>query len=54
MPRLNMRLAQPIVKQFCAERGIEYYETSLVQSYRELLGFLNEIGEPLRAARAQA
>jgi fatty acid desaturase len=54
MPRVNMRRAQPIVKAFCAERGIEYYETSLVQSYRELLGFLNEIGEPLRAARAQA
>jgi fatty acid desaturase len=52
MPRLNMRRAQPIIKQFCAERGIEYYETSLIQSYRELLGFLNEIGEPLRAARA--
>ncbi len=54
MPRVNMRRAQPIVQAFCAERGIEYYETSLVQSYRELLGFLNEVGEPLRAARAQA
>jgi len=54
MPRVNMRRAQPIVKDFCAERGIEYYETSLVQSYRELLGFLNEVGEPLRAARAEA
>lgn len=54
MPRLNLRRAQPIVKEFCAEHGIEYHETSLVQSYRELLGFLNEIGEPLRAARAQA
>jgi len=52
MPRLNMRRAQPIIKQFCAERGIEYYETSLVQSYRELLGFLHEIGAPLRAAGA--
>lgn len=54
MPRLNMRRAQPIVRQFCAERGIDYYETSLAQSYRELLGFLNEIGAPLRAARAGA
>ena len=54
MPRLNLRLAQPIVRTFCAERGIEYYETSFVQSYRELLGFLNEIGAPLREARAQA
>jgi fatty acid desaturase len=53
MPRLNMRRAQPIVKQFCQERGIEYYETSFFASYRELLGFLNEIGAPLRAERAR-
>jgi fatty acid desaturase len=51
MPRLNMRHAQPIVRQFCQERGIEYYETSFLESYRELLGFLNEIGAPLRAER---
>ncbi|TAN35144.1 acyl-CoA desaturase [bacterium] len=54
MPRLNMRRAQPIVMQFCAERGIDYHETSFSQSYRELLGFLNEVGAPLRAARVEA
>ena len=54
MPRLNMRLAQPIVREFCRERGIDYHETSFFESYRELLGFLNEIGAPLRAARANA
>jgi fatty acid desaturase len=54
MPRLNIRRAQPIVKKFCAERGIAYHETSFVESYKELLGFLNEVGAPLRAARAQA
>src|SRR5882672_2701485 len=52
MPRINVRRAQPIVKQFCAERGIAYHETSFLQSYRELLGFLNEVGEPLRAAKS--
>jgi len=51
MPRLNMRRAQPIIRQFCLEQGIEYYETSFLDSYRELLGFLNEIGAPLRAER---
>ena len=51
MPRLNMRRAQPIIRQFCKEQGIEYYETSFVDSYRELLSFLNEIGAPLRAER---
>ena len=53
MPRLHMRRAQPIIRQFCQERGIEYYETSFFMSYRELLGFLNEIGAPLRAARVR-
>jgi hypothetical protein len=48
-----MRRAQPIVRQFCQERGIEYYETSFLESYRELLSFLNEIGAPLRAERAR-
>jgi len=54
MPRLNMRRAQLIVRRFCEERGIAYHETSFVQSYRELLGFLNEIGAPLRSARVNA
>src|SRR3984893_4911738 len=53
MPRINVRRAQPIVKQFCAERGIAYHETSFLQSYRELLGFLNEVGEPLPSAKPQ-
>jgi len=53
MPRLNMRRAQPIIKAFCAERGIDYHETSFLESYRELLGFLNEIGAPLRAERVR-
>src|ERR1700693_5673461 len=54
MPRLNMRRAQPIVQQFCKERGIDYHETSFLDSYRELLGFLNAIGAPLRGAGARA
>jgi fatty acid desaturase len=54
MPRLNLRRAQPIIQQFCRERGIDYHETSFLESYRELLGFLNEIGAPLRAERARA
>src|SRR6202171_6387686 len=53
MPRLNMRQAQPIIRQFCIERGVDYYETSFIESYRELLAFLNEIGAPLRAERAR-
>ena len=54
MPRLNMRRAQLIVKRFCEEHEIPYHETTFLQSYRELLGFLNEIGAPLREARVNA
>ena len=50
MPRPNLRRAQRIVRNYCAEIGVPYYETSFLQSYRELLGFLHEIGRPLRAA----
>jgi len=51
MPRRNVRRAHAIVRDFCAELGVPYYETSILQSYREILSFLNEIGEPLRAAQ---
>lgn len=52
MPRCNARAAQPIVKAYCEEIGVEYYETSIIQSYREILGYLHEVGGPLRAAKA--
>jgi fatty acid desaturase len=48
MPRCNMRKAQLIIRDYCAEIGIPYYETSVAQSYREILSFLHEVGEPLR------
>ena len=48
MARNKTRRAQKIVRQFCNEIGVEYYETSIVQSYREILSFLHEVGEPLR------
>ncbi|HEV3235097.1 MAG TPA: acyl-CoA desaturase [Candidatus Dormibacteraeota bacterium] len=48
MPRANMRKAQVIIRAYCAEIGVTYYETSIAQSYREILGFLHEIGQPLR------
>lgn len=53
MTRLNLRRARPIVKQFCAELGVPYYETSVAQSYRELLRFLHRVGEPLRQAKSR-
>ena len=43
MPRNKLREAQTIVKRFCAERGIPYYETGLIQSYRDVVDSLREI-----------
>ncbi len=43
MPRNKLRDAQVIVKQFCGEHGIPYYETGLFQSYRDVVESLREI-----------
>jgi fatty acid desaturase len=52
MPRRNLRAAQVLVRQYCAEIGVPYYETSLLQSFKELLAFLHDVGRPLRVTRA--
>jgi len=44
MPRPNLRQARPIVRQFCAEHGIAYTETSLIQSFGEIVHYLNDVG----------
>ncbi|SBV29860.1 fatty acid desaturase family protein [Micromonospora krabiensis] len=48
MPRANLRRAQPLVRAYCAEQGIPYAETGLVESYRQALAHLHEVGRPLR------
>ncbi|MEU3481848.1 acyl-CoA desaturase [Streptomyces sp. NPDC033753] len=54
MPRPHLRLAQPAVRAHCAKLGVPYTETGFVESYRQALGHLHEVGEPLRAERADA
>src|SRR5262245_45990269 len=49
MPRNRLGEARQVVKQFCAERGVPYYETSVVQSFTEIVESLHEAGAPLRA-----
>ena len=51
MPRGNLRRARKIVKAFCEERSIAYYETSALQSYREILRDLHRVSAPLRTKR---
>jgi fatty acid desaturase len=48
MPRPHLRLARPLVRARCRELGIAYAETGLVDSYRQALRHLHEVGEPLR------
>jgi fatty acid desaturase len=49
MPRANLRLAQPVVQRFCAERGIPYLECSAFASYVAAVRHLHEVGAELRA-----
>ncbi|WP_412753763.1 fatty acid desaturase family protein [Krasilnikovia sp. M28-CT-15] len=48
MPTPNLRKAQPIVEAYCAEIGVAYEQTSLLESYRQALRHLHEVGAPLR------
>ncbi|GAA2248334.1 acyl-CoA desaturase [Streptomyces amakusaensis] len=49
MPRPHLRLARPLVRAHCRALSLAYHETGLVESYRQALGHLREVGEPLRA-----
>jgi fatty acid desaturase len=49
MPRPHLRLAQPLVRAHCASLGVQYTETGFVDSYRQALGHLRDVGEPLRS-----
>jgi fatty acid desaturase len=52
MPSPNLRKAQPMVQAYCAEVGVPYEQTSLVESYRQALTHLHEVGAPARAEHA--
>ncbi|WP_328688766.1 acyl-CoA desaturase [Streptomyces phaeochromogenes] len=49
MPRPHLRLAQSMVKAHCRNLGIPYAETGLIDSYRQALRHMHDVGEPLRA-----
>lgn len=54
MPRRNLKEAHGIIKTFCQEHDIAFYETSVAQSYKEILGYLHSVGAPLRARKLPA
>ncbi|MFM9372689.1 fatty acid desaturase family protein [Streptomyces sp. Da 82-17] len=51
MPRPHLRLARPLVRAHCRSLDLPYAETSFVDSYRQALRHLREVGEPVRAGR---
>jgi fatty acid desaturase len=50
MPTPNLRKAQPIVRDYCAEIGVSYEMTGLFDSYGQALRHLHEVGAELRGA----
>ena len=49
MPRHQLKEAQKIIRPFCGEHLISYYETGVFQSQREILQYLHQVSAPLRA-----
>ncbi len=43
LPRNKLKQAQRIIRQFCEEHEIPYYETGAIQSFREILAHLAEV-----------
>jgi fatty acid desaturase len=52
MPRNRLGEAQPIVRAFCEERGVDYYETGMLRSYREVIEHLHEVSRSAQPAPA--
>ena len=44
MARPHLRRVQPIVREFCASRGIAYTETTMLKSYGIVIRYLNRVG----------
>ena len=44
MARPHLRHVQPIVREFCASRGIAYTETTAMRSYGIVVRYLNRVG----------
>ncbi len=52
MPRANLRRSQPLIREFCRQRGLPYCEASLIGSYALALRHLAIVGRPLRPGMA--
>jgi fatty acid desaturase len=48
MPRPHLKRAQPLVREHCARLSIPYTETSAIESYRQALTHMHQVGLPAR------
>jgi fatty acid desaturase len=44
MPRPHLRAARTLVRKHCRSNDVPYVETSLLSSYRTVIGYLNRVG----------
>ncbi len=49
MPSPSLRAAAPLVREFCRSRDVEYRESTLIDSYAQVLRHLKETGAEARA-----
>lgn len=48
LARNKLRQARDIIKRYCQEHNVSFYETSMAGSYREILQYLHHVSAPLR------
>ena len=48
MPQKNLPRCREIVRAYCAEHGIRYYEVGFWRSYREVASYLRQVSAPVR------
>ena len=51
MPRPHLKDAQPIVEEYCTEVEIPYVKVGFVESYRQILRYLDDVGHGRKAPR---
>jgi len=44
MPRPTLRKVRPIVREYCELHGVKYTEVGLVESYKIVIDYLNNVG----------
>ncbi|MGM0698679.1 MAG: fatty acid desaturase family protein [Actinomycetota bacterium] len=44
MPSVNLHRVQPMVREYCRQKDITYTETTLLESYKIIIAYLNRVG----------